>query len=118
MAYALIGVAALWWVWTLVRARRDLGFVASVGGAVTLLLTPYALLYDYPMLIMAALWFYREWPGLRSAPRWIGGAVYLFMVSIPIWAGPEYHGYWLALGAIALLAIADRGKRVLFPAMV
>jgi uncharacterized protein (TIGR03382 family) len=108
--YALVGVAACWWMWTSARIRDDLGFAASVGGAVTLLLTPYALLYDYPMLTMAVLWFYREWPKLRNVYRWMSVAVYLFMVSVLLWARPEYDGYWLVLGTMALLAITDRGR--------
>jgi hypothetical protein len=40
--------------------------------------------------------------------RWIAVVLLTFMFSVLLWAGPEYDGYWLALGMAALLLLTGR----------
>jgi hypothetical protein len=63
-------------------------------------------LYDYATLIVGQLWVYRRLAtGAGGVRRWVAVGILLFMLSVPLWVGPEYDGYWLALGMGALLVL-------------
>jgi hypothetical protein len=114
VAWGLFGgmaLACIWWVVSLLRARSDTVFATSVGLTCTLLLTPYALLYDYAVLVVGLLWAYRQLTqSVATARRWGAVAVLVFMHSVLFWVGPEYDGYWLALGMAALLLVLGTSK--------
>jgi hypothetical protein len=112
-AWFLYGVLAvtgvtLAWRSSWLRANRVYG--ASLGIALTLLLTPYALLYDYVPLVMGQLWVYKRLShGATGTRRWLAIALLAFMFSVLFWAGPEYDGYWLVLGMWGLLILLAVG---------
>ncbi len=101
-ALAVAGLAA----WRSPRLRSDRVYGASLGTVLALLLTPYALLYDYTPLIVGQLWVYQRLAqGVVGTRRWLSIAILVFMFSVLLWAGPEVDGYWLALGMWALLLL-------------
>jgi hypothetical protein len=104
--YGALAAAGLWLAITSQRLRSDLAYGTGVGMTFTLLLTPYALMYDYAVLIVGLLWVFRRLgQGVTRLKRWLSLAILAYMYSVLLWAGPEYDGYWLALGMGALLAI-------------
>jgi hypothetical protein len=104
--YAALAVASLTLAWRAPRLRSDRAYGASLGVVLTLLLTPYALLYDYTPLVVGQLWAYQRLSrGVTSARRWLAIAVLGFMFSVLLWAGPEYDGYWLGLGMWGVLLL-------------
>jgi hypothetical protein len=105
----LLVAGLAWWSWT---DRTDHVFWASLGVVATLLVTPYALLYDYVPLAVGLLWVYRSLPPVSGAGRWIVFALLAFAFSVLVWAGPESDGYWLALAMAALLVTVQRSSRV------
>jgi hypothetical protein len=112
MVYAGLTAAGLWLAVTSRRLRSDLVYGAGVGATFTLLLTPYALMYDYAVLTVGLLWAYhRLRQGVTGLKRWLSIAILVFLFSVLLWAGPEYDGYWLAVGMGALLAILGAADR-------
>lgn len=108
--YGLFVVAGLTLAWRSPWLRTDRVYGASLGVALTLLLTPYALLYDYTPLIVGQLWVYRRLSrGVTGVRRWLALGLLVFMFSVLLWARPEYDGYWLALGMGVLLLLLGRG---------
>jgi hypothetical protein len=110
VAYGGLAAVGLGAVWRSQLWWSDPVFCAALGTTIALLLTPYALLYDYSPLIVAQLWVYRHVARVSDARRWGAWAILAFMGSVLIWAGPEYDGYWLALGMGSLLALLSWGR--------
>jgi hypothetical protein len=94
------GGLAYWLAW---RRGADEVYLAALAGALGLVLTPYALQYDYPPLALALFWIYDAWSPMRLPGRWIVVAVLLGVFSVPFWERPVYDGYWIALGIAGLL---------------
>jgi hypothetical protein len=113
--YAALALAGLTLAWRSQRLRSDRVYGASLGTVLTLLLTPYALLYDYAPLIVGQLWVYQRLAqGVVGARRWLSIAILALMFSVLLWAGPEVDGYWLALGMWALLLLLGAGPSTRF----
>jgi len=91
---------ALWLAW---RNEADVVYLAALAGALGLLLTPYAMQYDYPPLALALFWVYGAWSRVQSFVRWAALAVLGFVFSVPFWEHPVYDGYWIVLGVVGLL---------------
>jgi hypothetical protein len=69
-------------------------------------------MYDYAVLIVGLLWTYhRLGQGVSGLKRWLSIAILMFLFSVLLWAGPEYDGYWMAVGMGALLAILGAAGR-------
>lgn len=63
---------------------------------VTFAVTPYALQYDYPPLVIILFWAL-----LRSSEvkqRWIPTILVGFLASVLIWERPISDGYWIVIG--------------------
>ena len=109
--YGALAVAGLTLAWRSPRLRSDRVYGASLGAVLTLLLTPYALLYDYTPLIVGQLWAFQcLGQGVAGTRRWLSIAILIFMFSVLLWVGPEVDGYWLALGMWALLLLLGAGR--------
>jgi hypothetical protein len=96
--------AALWWAW---RRGVAVTFWAALASAFGLLLTPYALQYDYPPLILGVFWLYQALCRERGYLRWVAWALLAFVASVPLWEHPVYDGYWMALGMASLLLLLN-----------
>lgn len=100
---SLLGVALLWIAW-----QQTGALVPTVSAALilTLLVTPYALQYDYVPLVVPFLWTLRQFRRLDAIYRW--GIVVLFTLSMSIllWQEWAYQGYLQLLAVAAAFAMA------------
>ena len=94
----------LWLAW---RNVTDDAYLMSLVWGVGLLLTFYALQYDYPPLLLALFWICRAWPGALPWQRWASGACLALAFSVPLWEHPIYDGYWILLGVLAALLLLN-----------
>ncbi len=93
-ATGLILVCAAW-----IR-YRDPVVITGTGILLTLLITPYALQYDYAPLIVLVFWLLMR---SSSAQRPVQLAVLLLLVfvfSVLIWQEWSYQGYWQVIGVL------------------
>jgi hypothetical protein len=97
--------AALWLAW---RNRADAVYLVALSFCLGLLLTPYALQYDYPPLALALFWVLGALPRQRPVLFWGGLAVLAFVYTVPLWEHPVYDGYWIVLGVASLLVAYHR----------
>jgi len=88
---------------------KEPAVIAGTGILLTLLITPYALQYDYVPLIVMVFWLL-----MRSAAssRVIQIAVLLtlaFVFSVLLWQEWSYQGYWQVIGVLlaAIVVIAS-----------
>lgn len=74
----------------------------NLGILLSFLVTPYALQYDYPLLVLPF------WTALAALPRRNFGALGLmfFVFSVSLWQQNIAWGYWMALGTALLAALA------------
>ena len=101
---ALGGGTVMWLSWQ--NADED-AYWLCLASAVGLLITPYALQYDYPPLVLGLFWIWRALPKAPRALRWAGVAILAFVFSVPIWEQPVYEGYWILLGVLSLLLLLN-----------
>jgi hypothetical protein len=94
----------LWLAWCRVE---DEAYLMSLVGGVGLLLTFYALQYDYPPLLLALFWIYRAWSRAPPWRRWVSAACLALAFSVPLWEHPIYDGYWILLGMLASLLLLN-----------
>jgi hypothetical protein len=102
-----ISLALLAWAFVSGAPTLYLGILAAALG---MLITPYAMQYDYPLLSVGLLWVLGRLKQAEGAWRWACTAVLLFAFSVPIWEGPVTDGLWLAITIATLLVLlADHG---------
>lgn len=80
--------------------------LAAAGTILTLLITPYALQYDYVLLTGALLWCYKQMPALNRWMRCAAAALLLAAFSVLIWQAGSYEGYWQLLGVTGAFGVA------------
>jgi hypothetical protein len=95
-------------VWLCWHNVRDEAYLMSLVAAVGLLLTFYAMQYDYPPMLLAYFWVCRALPQASGWRRWVGYAVLAFAHTVPVWERPVYEGYWILLVVLALLLALNR----------
>jgi hypothetical protein len=105
-AVILVGVLALGVTVFTWRRLRDLGAVASASTMVTLLLTPYALQYDYVPLTLPLFWVFSKMPSLTRSARLLVAVLLAFGFSVLVWQDWSYQGYWQLLGVFAAFTVA------------
>lgn len=115
--YLLALAAGLGCLGAVVWRSRSVYQVVAVALLVSYAITPYALQYDYPPLVVALIWIMALSSQLVLPDRLIGGAVLLFIGSVLFWERPISDGYWIVIGLIALaLWVWFRTDRRLIPA--
>lgn len=104
-----IGLAAFLFFWTLYRSRSLLE-VISVLLLISHSITPYALQYDYPPLVIALFWGLSR---LASSPRAlaIGLALAGFVFTVIFWQQNISWAYWMVVGLMALVISAVARNR-------
>ena len=92
------------------------GFGAKTAGTgilLTLLVTPYALQYDYVPLIVLVFWLLMR--SLQSIwqVRLAVILLLLFVFSVLIWQEWSYQGYWQVIGVLtaAIVVMASEYRR-------
>jgi hypothetical protein len=101
--WGLLAVCSGWALWRAWRAGIGAVYRGALACALGLLLTPYALQYDYPPLTLGLFWIERALPRERPFALWASVAVLAFVGSVPLWERPVYDGYWMLLGIVCLL---------------
>jgi hypothetical protein len=101
----LIGVVALGVTLFAWRRLRDVAVVTSASTMMTLLLTPYALQYDYVPLTIPLFWIFSQMDSLRSVTRLVVIALLSFSFSVLVWEDWSYQGYWQLLAVFAAFSI-------------
>lgn len=104
-----IGLAAFLFFWTVYRSRSLLE-VISVLLLISHSITPYALQYDYPPLVIALFWGLSR---LASSPRAlaIGLALAGFVFTVIFWQQNISWAYWMVVGLMALVISAVARNR-------
>ncbi|MFQ6015920.1 MAG: glycosyltransferase family 87 protein, partial [Anaerolineae bacterium] len=108
LAWAIYALTVVGCGWLLVRALcRSLALqrLTALATTVGFLVTPYALQYDYPPLILPLLAVYKELPHLTQWRRWMGLGILAFLFTVPLWEGPISDGFWLPVGTLCLLLL-------------
>jgi hypothetical protein len=105
-AYALAALVALpslvWAVW-----RGSLRMVLSIAVLATFWLVPYALQYDYPLLLIPLAVALAQVSAARQ--RWltlVSAGLCLAMLSVPFWEESIAEGFWLVIGTTLLFSAA------------
>jgi hypothetical protein len=95
-----ICVGAFVFLWTVYRSESLLELI-SLLLLVSYALTPYALQYDYPPLVIVLFWALSL---CRSSPRAlaVGLALGGFVLSVIFWQQNISWAYWMVIGLIAL----------------
>ncbi len=79
--------------------------IMAVSLLVDFAITPYALQYDYPLLVPVFFWTISLIGYIKN--RWsrlAGVAMVVFIASVLFWERPISDGYWMVLGLIGLAA--------------
>ena len=107
VACASLAVFCLLLIWRAFRRGDEMNYLASLSSALGLLVTPYALQYDYPLLAFALLWIYKA---LAKTPGWrrllsitVLGAIF----SLLIWERSMSDAYWIPMGVGLLLILLE-----------
>ena len=80
--------------------------LVAASTILALLVTPYALQYDYVPLTVALFWIFRRMSALRRVTRFIVAVSLISSFSVLMWQQWSYQGYWQLLGIfVAFLAI-------------
>lgn len=87
------------------RRRVEGAYLASLATAFGLLLTPYALQYDYPPLVLGLFWVFSAVGRAEGCRRWLGYGLLTLAFSVPVWERPIYDGYWMLLALVAALLV-------------
>jgi hypothetical protein len=100
-ALFILGTALSVASWTRYRKPE---VILGVGILFTLMVTPYALQYDYTPLIILMFWVI-----LKSSlsPIWVRAVLFLmlaFTFSVLIWQEWSYQGYWQIIGMLAAVS--------------
>jgi hypothetical protein len=101
----LIGVVGLGPTLFAWRRLRDVAAVTSAATMMTLLLTPYALQYDYVPLTIPLFWVFSQMDSLQLVTRLAVVALLSFGFSVVVWQDWSYQGYWQLLGVFAAFSI-------------
>ncbi|MGD2165238.1 MAG: glycosyltransferase family 87 protein, partial [Anaerolineae bacterium] len=106
LAAFLAGVAALIVTYLAWSRIHDVAAVTSASTLLTLLLTPYALQYDYVPLTIPLFWAFSKTHSLRSVERLAVAALLSFSFSVLVWQRWSYQGYYQLLGIFGAFSVA------------
>jgi hypothetical protein len=100
VAVVALGVTLFAW-----RRLQDVAAVTAASTMATLLLTPYALQYDYVPLTIPLFWIFSQMDSLRSLTCLVVIALLSFSFSVLVWQDWSYQGYWQLLGVFAAFSM-------------
>ena len=106
----LLGIALIVIIW---KRYNDPVYLAAAGLILTLLLTPYALQYDYVPLTLAFLLTLKHLPDLRRLPRLIVILPLALSVLVLYLAKLQYQATWILLFVTVSFAVAVLAKKPL-----
>jgi alpha-1,2-mannosyltransferase len=101
----LIGAVALGLTLFAWRRLRDVAVVTSGSMMMTLLITPYALQYDYVPLTIPLFWIFSQMGSLEPMARLVVAALLSLSFSVLVWQDWSYQGYWQLLGVFGAFSM-------------
>jgi len=107
----LLEIALIVIIW---KRYNDPVYLAAAGLILTLLLTPYALQYDYVPLALAFLLTLKHLPDLRQLPRAAAILPLVLSVFILFLAKMQYQATWILLFVSVSFAVAVLAKKPSF----
>lgn len=107
VAYASLAVLCLLLIWRAFRRGDEMNYLASLGSALGLVVTPYALQYDYPILAFPLLWIYQALVQTQGWRRLLSIAILGVIFSVLLWERPMSDAYWIPLGVSLLLIVLE-----------
>jgi hypothetical protein len=110
----LLGIALVIFVW---KRYPNPAYLAAATLILTLLLTPYALQYDYVPLTLAFLLTLKHLPDLKPLPRAASTLLLVLSVLVLFLAKMQYQTTWILLFVASSFAIALLAKKPLTPAL-
>jgi hypothetical protein len=106
--YGLVALTGLLILGMIIRKSDSIMDVSVVSLLITFVITPYALQYDFPPLVIVLFW---ALAGLSCAKvKLIPILVVGFITSVLIWEHPISDGYWIVLGLCALTFLARKSS--------
>jgi len=101
LLYGLLTLAGMVFLVPTIWRSKSFLQMTSISLLVSYVLTPYALQYDYPPLVVVLVWALSL---CNSSPRARRGGLYLtgFVLSVSIWQQNIAWGYWIVVGLVAL----------------
>jgi hypothetical protein len=106
----LLGIALIVIIW---KRYNDPVYLAAAGLILTLLLTPYALQYDYVPLTLAFLLTLKHLPDLKPLPRAAAILPLVLSVLVLYLARLQYQATWILLFVSVSFAVAVLAKKSL-----
>jgi hypothetical protein len=88
---------------------QDVIEVASVALLASFAITPYALQYDYPPLVIVMFWSLGMANQLQQ--KWMPVTLMCFIASVLLWERPISDGYWIVIGLSALTLWGIKGMQ-------
>ncbi len=107
VAYASLAALCLLLIWQAFQRRDEMNYLASLGSALGLVVTPYALQYDYPILAFALLWIYKTLTQTQGWRRLLSISILGVIFSVPLWERPMSDAYWIPMGVTLLLVVLE-----------
>jgi hypothetical protein len=104
ITYAAVMLMGAWVLMNNIWKTKSILNMAVVALLVSFAITPYALQYDFPPLIIVLFWTISV---IRDAkPTWIPWLLLTFIASVLVWERPISDGYWIVIGLGMLTAWA------------
>ena len=77
--------------------------LTAVAVSLNMLLTPYAMGYDFPVLTLPFIWILQQ---LKNKRNYIPSIIILVaLLIIPFFERINYDAYWITLGIFALVTL-------------
>lgn len=102
--YAAVMLMSAWVLISNIWKTKSILNMAVVSILVSFVVTPYALQYDFPPLIIVLFWAISAAGAAR--PKWIPFLLVAFIASVLVWERPISDGYWIVIGLGILTAWA------------
>jgi hypothetical protein len=101
--YGIVSVIAILILGITVLKPTSILEVSTISLLITYVVTPYALQYDFPPLVIVLFW---ALAGLSSSMRLISIVIVAFAASVLIWEHPISDGYWIVIALSVLTFLA------------
>jgi hypothetical protein len=101
LIYGVCAVLGMIFLFRSIKYSKSLLQIISAALLVSYLLTPYALQYDYPPLVIVLFWA-RSLCNSSKIARLVGNLLIGFIFSVSIWQRNIAWGFWIVVGSIAI----------------
>lgn len=106
LIYGLVIIAALAILATSIWRSKSITEVAVISVLASFAITPYALQYDFPPLVIVLFWSLAVFS--HAHLKWLSVLIVAFITSVLIWERPISDGYWIVIGLSVLTFLAFR----------